>query len=123
MKTVQLPKKFLNAYPDCQQSVKLLRYVRNDVNAPVGVVLIDVHDNVGIYMLNTHMGDRWDVVKGIRRALYRTRHQKKLVDAVRAIKVTPDIPTVYRTNIGYLLQTLSFVIDRINRTGGPCENI
>jgi len=78
MNAVQLPKKFLEKYPVFAGQIAHLRYARNNDNRPVGVVLVDDQGFIGYSMVNFKAGDRFDKVKGIRKAIYRLGSRKTL---------------------------------------------
>jgi hypothetical protein len=114
MKQVQLPKRFLNKYPEFKNTnnIKVLRYARNDFNEPIGVVVMDHNGYVGVSILNTHMGDKWDVVKGIRKALYRIDQKKTLQDRINEFYgVSIGHSSTYQINANYMFEALTAVSD------------
>ena len=86
MKTVKLPKKFLETYPEFKDKVVYVRYVRDGKKRPIGVVLIDTDGNAGYSLLNVQAGDKWDCVKGIRKALYRCQKKMNLSQLLNSVR-------------------------------------
>lgn len=112
LKLVVLPKRFVMKYPDLKWSVRAMRYARNDFKEPVGVVVIDLDGFVGISMLNTHKGDQWDPVAGIRKALYRTAQKRTLyarLEEFDALAHGDHGSPAFRENASAVFQALSAV--------------
>lgn len=102
-----LPKRFLEKYPEFKDKEIKLFYVR-DNGYPIGVIVI-FDDHIGWSLC--HPADKWDVVYGIRKAIYKSKKETidNVIEKIVEEMATKKISYNYYNNLGCLLRKLKII--------------